>query len=371
MRTDIQQPGYVVSALVVRTSISGNQCSASNQYVDDYTDFSLGFMPMVVKHDMSSITYETEEETTWEGQKCKNYTDGSVSHFVKDGYLIGVEDPSDEMKIVIEYEFDDTRKEMVVSDKCKDDTIPRVAYSAPDEIKECKSEVVKIELAQLPCTFSLKQTSIFHAGQDTDVNEEEYKFYGNSSLYIYDEDDGETKMQLTRFDIRDEENPNSVLYVETLHSDGACTVYEWDFVEGDGSADREAFAQDLYCDVKKDSEFEGEKCTKCTAFDDGLFFNIYVKDGLVIGQSYGVEDAFSYKLLVDYTFKDFREDLVFNKSCICAGQPVPEKASSAPAEIKDCDSTPPTPPKRDASSTISVVASMIISMIMITLISLF
>jgi len=255
---------------------------------------------------------------------------------------------------------------MVLPGKCEDSAIPQAAYSAPEENKDCKKVAEKIDLKKLPCSFGIKETTNMSQGSSYRVFEKLYKVYGTNVLSVSNIS-GHVQSSLFRSDIKKAGSSDEYLHVTTSsYDDDECEVDTLYY--SDEKLSYPNFGEVMNCDKKEDVIWEGVKCTNCSTTELGTPCQVYIKDGLVIGV---VVDIISLntKTSYEYIFENFRTDLILNRSCDqSAVDPIPEEAFSAPAEIKECESNPP---KSDASSTISAVASMIISMIMITLISLF
>jgi len=368
VRADIQQKGNPLSALYVMTEEEGDQCEKDIDYIDNYIENDESMVSVVL---LEELAYDVAKETTWQGKKCMNYTqihydDSYTSFFVVEDRVIGMEDSSSNYIVIDEFKFEDVREDIVVPKNCKDDEIPEAAYSEPPKIDACKSEFKKTEMNKPPCTYSLKLVVNETDSGSSSVSEREYRMYGKNLLELSSDDDY-TYAEYTRADIVDPDT-NCHLVVKTMSDESECIVYDQSYECDEDDEDEELFAPVIYCLTKEDATWKGEKCTNCTSFKEGMFVFYYFKDDYPLAVSSGVNDLYTMEISFKFTFENFREDMALNASCVNSFDPIPEKAYSAPDEIKDCSSKPP---KKDASSTISVVASMVVSMVMITLISLF
>jgi len=309
------------------------------------------------------------KEATWEGKKCTNCSADSGALLIEDGHVIGYQEFYSNRIIKFEYKFDDFHDDFVLNKDCKDDNgvLPEDFYSAPSKVKGCKAELLSAGLKKLPCTFGVKYNM-------TDVVNGEFKRYGKSTLdvYVWTSELGITYTRLVRADIHDSSDPQTGLHVLSAADDTSCSVSEvnyiipsvYFFTQVDIVFNEYGvYDGELYCDTIEDATFDGKKCKACATLDssENRVF-LFVKDGLVIGMT---SDDTSMKL--EYEFEDFRSD--FTLKCNDSSYSVPEEVYSEPPKEEDCGHKPKG--DDDVASSLSVAASMIICMSMITLISLF
>jgi len=306
------------------------------------------------------------KETTWEGKKCTNCSLDNDLYFIEDGYVIGYRDPYFNRTFKFEYKFDDFRDDIVLKKDCKYDSVPEGFYSAPSKVEDCKAKILSAGLKKLPCTFGVKYNV-------TNTANGVFKRYGKSYLDAYELVSmlGITHTYLVRADIHDPSEPETVLIVASSADVSSCYVgdsaYIRPSVEMFSEVDRLFFEfglydGELYCEKIEDVTFDDKKCKSCALLDsENKRIFLFVKDGLVIGATFSVDSTWK----LEYEFEDFRSDLALK--CEHSSS-IPEEVYSEPPKEEDCGHKPKGD---DVASSLSVAASMIICMLMITLISLF